>query len=307
MGRQMENERSSSNNTPTSNYNPTKRQRAMGAKRGRNGDSSSGKNTPTHLSETRFKPINPATATIGKNSNTKVLYPTPINNKNMTDSPNPMNSGNLTPSSDKDISIVGGNSRQKGRPPKASQQLREMDDIRHLAVYLASNQNLNENDKTKAKKIVFRRKLEKLTEVEMQNKFDKDIIFFPNINANEFVNLIGLEQVVNNIKIQNNKKKGKDVNDTQIHGHLENAEDWRIKVEDYDGLPFECEICGTDFTPQWYKALEEVEKEKKKEEEGDKKEEKKEEEKDKNPKEEETEPKTDSMEDDDNDDPIKSE
>ena len=67
--------------------------------------------------------------------------------------------------------------------------------------------------------------------------------------GNEFVNLMGLEQVVNSIKLQNAKKKDNKV----IHGHLDNADDWRVKEDCDPGKPYECEICGTDFTPQWFK------------------------------------------------------
>lgn len=180
--------------------------------------------TPVNFDKS-FKPIQPALATNGGSRSTgKVLAPTPISYEP---------------------------ARGKGRPSKNYTAVRDLDDIRQLAAYLAQNQSLSDTDKARARKLVFKKQLGKIIASCPPIETDKpDVVFFPLVNSNEFVNLIGLEQVVNTIKLQNVKKKG---GDKVIHGHLDNADDWKVKDEMTPGQPYECENCKTDFTPQWYR------------------------------------------------------
>merc|ERR1712168_532392 len=76
-----------------------------------------------------------------------------------------------------------------------------------------------------------------------------DIIFFPANNSAEFVNLVGLEQVVTHIKAMNSKKKS----GAASHAQLANSEDWAVQPSYKPPRPVECLSCGTDFSPSWHK------------------------------------------------------
>lgn len=92
-------------------------------------------------------------------------------------------------------------------------------------------------------------KLKDITQINQLN-YSKSFHFIPSANHNnEFVNLIGLEQVVNSLKISNAEKTN---HENLGHDKLDNAEDWVIKKEFNLGSCFECSKCGTDFTCQWY-------------------------------------------------------
>lgn len=212
-----------------------KRKRPTSALKNNN---SSGNNTPdpsrAKYFDKSFKPIKPA-GTTGKTTG-KVEKPTPVNGS--------INGG--IPA------LPFGNHHRtgSGRPSKINSSLKDLDDIHQLAAYLANNQTLSDSDKIRARKMVFKKQLSKYVNAVPAPELEKpDIIFFPTINSGEFVNLIGLEQVVNNIKLQNAKKKG---GDRVIHGHLDNADDWKVKEDLRYGICYDCEECGTDFTPQWY-------------------------------------------------------
>lgn len=66
---------------------------------------------------------------------------------------------------------------------------------------------MSENDVKAAKTLVFRKQLNKtLQQCDPPQPEQPDIIFFPSNNSVDFVNLVGLEQVVTHIKAMNAKK-----------------------------------------------------------------------------------------------------
>lgn len=170
-------------------------------------------------SDQKFKPIKPAISTSGKS--TPVLSPTP----NKVNSPKVMH-----------------------KPMNA----KDLDDVHQLANFLATNPRMSEHDIKSAKKLVFRKQLQKtLAECPPPEKEQPDIIFFPSNNSAEFVNLVGLEQVVTHIKAMNAKKKEKEGKPIS-YSHLSNAHDWKVQPRVIPPMAVECIQCGTDFSPQWF-------------------------------------------------------
>ena len=136
---------------------------------------------------------------------------------------------------------------------------------------------MSENDIRAAKKLVFRKQLGKtLANCDPPQPEQPDIIFFPSNNSAEFVNLVGLEQVVTHIKAMNAKKKPteKKSNDelatnssqkspekekassattSPSHSKLANSHCWAVQPRGKPDRPLECENCGIDFSPQWHR------------------------------------------------------
>ena len=140
---------------------------------------------------------------------------------------------------------------------------RNSSDIKQLAKLLIGQQ-VNSSEKTRehAEKIVITRLVNQYL-IEITNPVpcqDPDVIFFPQNNATEFVNLVGLEHVV--VKLKKSAEMAKEKEDANKAGHLDTSakvQKSESKIEkpvDYQNLvipaPFECSSCETDFSPQWH-------------------------------------------------------
>ena len=146
-------------------------------------NNSNNSQSSTKASSNKFVPIQPAKANSG-GKNTPVLSPTPK-----------MHRG--TPTFD-----------NSPKPKNKKLSSKDLDDVRQLADFLANNQKMSENDIKAAKTLVFRKQLNKsLAICDPPQPEQPDIIFFPSNNSVDFVNLVGLEQVVTHIKAMNAKKK----------------------------------------------------------------------------------------------------
>jgi hypothetical protein len=115
---------------------------------------------------------------------------------------------------------------------------------------------MSENDVKAAKTLVFRKQLNKtLQQCDPPQPEQPDIIFFPSNNSVDFVNLVGLEQVVTHIKAMNAKKPKNPESPAKSKNSVElaNADCWTVAPRKTPPKPVECDNCGTDFSPQWHK------------------------------------------------------
>ena len=180
----------------------------------------------------KFKPIQPASIKTLSGKNTPVLSPTP---KLRGASP-------------------GFDSPKNKNGKKLSSK--DLDDVHQLAHFLANNQKMSENDVKAAKTLVFRKQLNKtLQQCDPPQPEQPDIIFFPSNNSVDFVNLVGLEQVVTHIKAMNAKKPKNPESPEKSKNSVElaNADCWTVAPRKTPPKPVECDNCGTDFSPQWHK------------------------------------------------------
>jgi len=181
--------------------------------------------------DNKFKPIQPAIKTLSGKNSPAVLSPTPKLHRASPgfDSPKTKNGKKL-------------NSK-------------DLDDVHQLAHFLANNQKMSENDVKAAKTLVFRKQLNKtLQQCDPPQPEQPDIIFFPSNNSVDFVNLVGLEQVVTHIKAMNAKKKPDSPEKKPKNSvELANADCWTVAPRKTPPKPVECSNCGTDFSPQWHK------------------------------------------------------
>jgi len=180
-----------------------------------------------------FKPINPAQSTLAKS--TPVLSPTP-NKAARHGSP---------------VTVGGTASPRLHHPNGKPLGARDLDDVHQLAHFLATNQKMSEHDQRSAKRLVFRKQLQKtLAQCPPPETEAPDIIFFP-ANTSDFVNMVGLEQVVTHIKAMNSKKKSCEAS----HAQLANSADWAVQPSYKPPRPVECLNCGTDFSPSWHRNI----------------------------------------------------